>query len=195
MDAVHHLTYERMGAELLEDLMAICDPCHEFLSGKSEDDPLTAGVRVYLAGKITDNEWRKSLMVLDNKGRLEGDRFTCPANFIAHDDRDHWPVARRALRGGFDFTGPWFIDTFGGHGGKLNAGTHGRETDRHGQPDETNRPGVTSRCRLSLATSQIVFAWIDRPDAYGTIWELGFARGCCELINHSGNACGRPLVR
>lgn len=39
-DAVHHLTYERIGRELLEDLQAICKPCHEFLSAKSESDPL-----------------------------------------------------------------------------------------------------------------------------------------------------------
>ena len=38
-DAVHHLTYERVGNEHLEDLQAICDPCHEFLSGKSDYDP------------------------------------------------------------------------------------------------------------------------------------------------------------
>jgi hypothetical protein len=38
-DAVHHLTYERVGNELLEDLQAICDPCHKFLSAKSHFDP------------------------------------------------------------------------------------------------------------------------------------------------------------
>ncbi len=33
-DQVHHLTYERIGAEKLEDLQALCVGCHEFLSGK-----------------------------------------------------------------------------------------------------------------------------------------------------------------
>ena len=37
--AVHHLTYERIGHEELEDLMAVCNPCHEYFSGKSDDDP------------------------------------------------------------------------------------------------------------------------------------------------------------
>lgn len=37
--AVHHLTYERIGNENLSDLMAICNPCHEYLSGKSNDNP------------------------------------------------------------------------------------------------------------------------------------------------------------
>jgi len=39
MHSVHHKTYERIGNEKLADLQAICDPCHDFLSGKREDDP------------------------------------------------------------------------------------------------------------------------------------------------------------
>lgn len=38
-DAVHHLTYANVGNEPLEDLQAICDPCHEYLSGKNDFDP------------------------------------------------------------------------------------------------------------------------------------------------------------
>lgn len=38
--AVHHLTYERIGHEDLRDLMAVCHSCHEWLSGKSEINPL-----------------------------------------------------------------------------------------------------------------------------------------------------------
>ncbi len=37
--AVHHLTYERLGSERLADLMAICNPCHAYLSGKSSENP------------------------------------------------------------------------------------------------------------------------------------------------------------
>lgn len=39
-DAVHHLTYEHKFNESLEDLQAICDPCHAFLSGVSDIDPV-----------------------------------------------------------------------------------------------------------------------------------------------------------
>lgn len=38
--AVHHLTYARIGKELLADLMAVCNDCHEFLSGKRAYNPL-----------------------------------------------------------------------------------------------------------------------------------------------------------
>lgn len=40
IDAVHHLNYLRKYNEELEDLQAICNPCHEFTHGKSNFDPL-----------------------------------------------------------------------------------------------------------------------------------------------------------
>lgn len=39
MQAVHHLTYEHIYDEPLEDLQAICDGCHAFESGKTDEDP------------------------------------------------------------------------------------------------------------------------------------------------------------
>lgn len=47
-EATHHLTYERFGSEKLEDLQGVCGPCHEFLSGKSTEDPALN----YLAGHL-----------------------------------------------------------------------------------------------------------------------------------------------
>lgn len=39
MDACHHLTYKRKFEERIEDLQAICTPCHEFTHGKDDFDP------------------------------------------------------------------------------------------------------------------------------------------------------------
>lgn len=39
---VHHVTYERVGNELPEDLLALCGPCHEFLSAVTDHDPVAA---------------------------------------------------------------------------------------------------------------------------------------------------------
>ena len=39
MTEVHHLTYERIGHESLEDLLGVCKPCHAYLSGRSDVDP------------------------------------------------------------------------------------------------------------------------------------------------------------
>ena len=35
----HHLTYERFGDELLEDLQGVCKECHEYLSAVTDSDP------------------------------------------------------------------------------------------------------------------------------------------------------------
>jgi hypothetical protein len=38
-DDVHHLTYERLGAEQDGDLIGVCRECHEFLHGLQNVDP------------------------------------------------------------------------------------------------------------------------------------------------------------
>ena len=36
---VHHVTYERLGNETPEDLIGLCRPCHEYVSGERDADP------------------------------------------------------------------------------------------------------------------------------------------------------------
>jgi hypothetical protein len=40
IQVVHHVTYERFGHELLEDLLGLCDACHDCLEARSELDPV-----------------------------------------------------------------------------------------------------------------------------------------------------------
>lgn len=54
VDNVHHLTYERVYHELLEDLQGLCRPCHSFLHGDSGIDPLVKSVRVKVTRKIVE---------------------------------------------------------------------------------------------------------------------------------------------
>ncbi len=49
-DVTHHLTYERIGHERLEDLLGLCEGCHKFLSGKSDHDPAAYRVAVISEG-------------------------------------------------------------------------------------------------------------------------------------------------
>lgn len=39
----HHLTYDRLYHESLEDLQGLCHDCHIFIHGRSKFDPLSAG--------------------------------------------------------------------------------------------------------------------------------------------------------
>ena len=50
VQSVHHLTYERLGNETTEtDLVGVCRLCHEFLSGKRDDDPA-----IIVVGKLIE---------------------------------------------------------------------------------------------------------------------------------------------
>lgn len=37
----HHLTYRHFGAEFLNELLAVCKDCHQFLHARSNVDPAT----------------------------------------------------------------------------------------------------------------------------------------------------------
>lgn len=51
---IHHVTYERFGHERLEDLLDLCGPCHEYLSGVRDDDPLDL-----IPKPFNEREWRE----------------------------------------------------------------------------------------------------------------------------------------
>jgi len=40
MIQVHHITYKRLGKELMEDLMIVCKPCHEKIHGINQESEL-----------------------------------------------------------------------------------------------------------------------------------------------------------
>lgn len=185
MQAVHHKTYANVGHEPLEDLQAICNACHEFLSAKTDIDPLTDGWRVYLAGPITNNAWRDSLLLGSESFSRNG-----PPNSVARGDE--WPVAYRELQGGFNFSGPWFEDTFGGHGcGFSNSpSTHAcdfTKSDASREHDnacgELGRARVAHACRSAIDACDIVFTWLPKGAApFGTMFELGYAAAKGKII-------------
>lgn len=49
---VHHLTYEHLGNEPLEDLQHVCRPCHEYESGLTNIDP-----REPALAPMNDRQW------------------------------------------------------------------------------------------------------------------------------------------
>jgi hypothetical protein len=67
----------------------------------------TKGVNVYLVGKITSDQWRNSLLV-GEVGTL--DSTYGPTNFL--NEADPWPVARKAVRGGFHYVGPRRVEKY-----------------------------------------------------------------------------------
>lgn len=167
-EQTHHLTYIRKYNEYLDDLLGLCRPCHEFLSGKSNEDPAEGAwkPKIYFAGKISCNDWRKEMADVEDK-RI-GEVFEC---------------------GDFFYCGPWFIDCdhccfhrVGSHGVgavdsseatlDLNFGQHPHE---FGCGSTTPRAMAYAICLDGIRRADCVFAWIDAPDCYGTIYEIAFA--------------------
>lgn len=118
--------------------------------------------RIYLAGKITGTNWRRALV------------SPCYAlNFHPHMDDCRWGILPRAIHGKFDYVGPFTMSDQ--HGATI-----------HESCEATFAPqDITSRCVTALSLADLVFAWIDSPDAYGTLVEIGIAYGMQGHSNQS----------
>jgi hypothetical protein len=119
--------------------------------------------RVYLAGKIQKNDWRHSIFpelrtaeLLNGVGRVE------------------------ALGDGLTYAGPYFVSC--GHGCAHGEGDHGRGSSEKGcfvskrNGDLNLRMKVAKNCLKSLDSATFVFCWIEDFTAFGTLFELGYAR-------------------
>ena len=56
-DDIHHLTYERVGHELLTDLIGVCSYCHEYIHGNRVIDPAATVYAPEEIRLIRDNDW------------------------------------------------------------------------------------------------------------------------------------------
>lgn len=205
MNHVHHLTYARKYNEPLDDLQAICKGCHDFIHAKSNTDPVeTAPIllngkqirNVYLAGKITGTTWRDQITKLpwsrDNEG-LVGYGWNA-SEWATVSECIPIPGKKQML----GMTGPWWrpLAMYGGHGNNgTNSYSHScgtkecePEYDNHGcfvgaemanyTPDEERllKAEIRSNIFQGIETCDLLFAWIDTLDCFGTIAEIGIAR-------------------
>lgn len=135
-------------------------------------------MNIYLAGKIRPSDWRAVVVPESRK-------------IIEHGETGRWPV----LGGMFGqyYTGPFFQM---GHLGFVVCQTdhNGLLVDLNGKAlvdedgefmtssghDEAigrGRPEVVKLCLQAIRNSHLFFAWMDDDTAYGTLAEIGFAKG------------------
>jgi nucleoside 2-deoxyribosyltransferase len=210
-DHVHHLTYERKYAERLEDLQDCCKQCHEFIHAKSDYDPADERPIVlpwrgeivksfYLAGKITGTTWRDEI-VSGWSEENHRDAAYCQA-FIDYDECLRWAIVPNACAAcgvNLHYTGPWWKDTKGLNGGH---GSSSKSEHPHGYfladnsveefyqfarlPEHSDihaaRTEVSQAVQSAIEAADLVFAWIDGPDCYGTILEIGYARAMGKAV-------------
>ncbi|PRP92441.1 hypothetical protein ENSA5_49040 [Enhygromyxa salina] len=134
--------------------------------------------KVYLAGKISPNGWRHG--VVDSlRGVVSGSCWTGDPPDVStvkghgHTKNGEWPVLHGVVLGRHDYVGPYFVSC--DHRCFHGPSTHG--TSMAWDPSETYQ-----RCIGAIEKSTVVFAWIESIDAYGTLYELGYARSLGKRI-------------
>lgn len=141
-------------------------------------------IRVYLAGKIGKSDWRHNVFPgLSRANQIEMGQGKEQVDSIQH------PVVLN-----LQYVGPFFLSC--DHGCFHGVSGHGRgvkslleplmDPSLDSAPDAacaecgisgTDRSPreVFEKCRGWLREADIVFAWIDSPDAFGTLVEIGMA--------------------
>jgi len=119
--------------------------------------------RIYLAGKISKNDWRCCHV-----------SYAEDALNLDHDEESYFSPP-------FTITGPFFISCDHGcsHGPHTHGLTEGCGTgvDKYPTRDEVWRLNTQRILR-----SDAVFAWIDEQDCFGTLSEIGWASGRRKIV-------------
>lgn len=162
---VHHINYERIFHEdVSRDLITLCKKCHaEIEAQKRAVNPVPVPVEhhsVYLAGKISSvGDWRNSF---GNYRRTSVNPDRAVDDFV-------WNVNDYLT-----ITGPFFISC--DHGCYHGEGQHGVGAKDGGCCDKPyTQKDVLEICKKQIGRAEIVFAYIDCRDCYGTLAEIGYA--------------------
>lgn len=157
-------------------------------------------MRVFLSGKADPlyGAWRNALLGMEPAWAPDADgiRHYAPQprwvlrrslrtdRYDAAPEPPDWPSAPNSwVLDIHEYTGPYRIELPPGADTSSYGTFHATEwTGSHGWPDETWRPLIANRCLYQLAKADLVFAYINRPDCYGTLIELGFARALGKFV-------------
>ncbi len=112
--------------------------------------------RIYLAGKIGKNDWRHRL-VPGLRGHVWADG----------------PITTRS----FDYVGPFFVAC--DHGCNHGPNRHGAVGNDYSYDQNYDQDDVIRNNMQVLAAADLVFAYIEAPDCYGTMGEIGWALAKC----------------
>jgi hypothetical protein len=128
------------------------------------------GLRIYAIGKIKKDCWRHDIAPIRNAFFHDLDDPTAYS----------WPdgVGIPNLPGAV-YAGPFFMsDDHGCYHKEFNShGVAAGGAACGGAYPGMARPDVVQRCFSAIESATHIFAWIDDPTAYGSLVEIGYARG------------------
>lgn len=119
--------------------------------------------KVYYAGKIGKNDWRHD--IFENLRRVDIEEIESCVKYLTISD--------------IIYNGPYFIAC--DHGCYHGNSTHGVGIGKASEHccccvNETKEEKAYDDCLSYIRSSDIVFAYIDSMDCYGTISEIGYAK-------------------
>lgn len=135
--------------------------------------------RVYLAGKIGKHDWRHGLFNVEQWG--DGSSGPILRYNVEQDCVE--TIGPGSQRDGFEYAGPYFLSDDHGcfHGqsqhGLIDPGWADGPGIEGDWPSPLRRRTVMRSCLRWLSQSDVVFCWLESTDAYGTLVELGYAKG------------------
>jgi hypothetical protein len=145
-------------------------------------------MNVYLAGKVDDQfgSWRDSIlgteMGLDGAGQVIRNAPIWQKYYTQDDYDDNrllidWKPIPDAVLGLHTYTGPFRqVASHTGWPEKWLGEAHGITTSgQHGEADPECWAHIVGACCRAIEASDLVFAYINNPDAYGTVAEIGYA--------------------
>jgi hypothetical protein len=158
--------------------------CPEGSAVIAEESPVIFGNEIksfYLAGKITGDDWRSEII----KGYGHENQIAAD---LPKDPGDFWETLDKAVCvldcHHLTYTGPWWVapELECGHARAINhsLGPHATpHLDSHGYPVDLSgtwdKSVVCHNIRTAIKRADLVFAWINSADCYGTLFEIGYA--------------------
>jgi hypothetical protein len=144
------------------------------LNGAAKQIPRPKGITIYLAGKISKNDFRHRLVP-----GLRDSHWDGPVT--------ETPILENSLARGLHYSGPHFVscDHSCFHGPNSHGAIDDGENCGSSTPEaisHKNRYLVPFASCWQIRRANIVFAWVESPDAYGTLVEIGVATGLRKTI-------------
>lgn len=123
-------------------------------------------LNVYLAGKISNRDWRQQIVDIRNNQNLSGDNYS--VNKIKN--------VKIKYKDNIYITGPFFLSC--DHSCYHGENCHGLGANKHygcyGETTLTEKQ-VNDICMSQIRKSDVLFAYINDNTCYGTLYEIGYA--------------------
>lgn len=129
-------------------------------------------LKIYLAGKISDNDWRDSLLSPEWRSQQGYDKYTRAElpGMMGSSTWTNWLPLSKAVLDRFDYAGPFPCER------SSNFDQHGVLEKIYDHYSVDTQIAVNTLCLNAIKNCDFFFAWIDSNDAYGTLVELGYAK-------------------